>query len=68
MATDFELTRNEIVRAAYEDCRVAIDGEELSAEQLTKGIKKLNAILKHLQAHVETGRGLVICEKRQSGI
>lgn len=50
MATDFELTRNEIVRAAYEDCRVAIDGEELSAEQLTKGIKKLNAILKHLQA------------------
>lgn len=47
--TDFEQTRNEIVRSAYENCRVAIDGEELSAEQLTKGVRVLNRLLKHWQ-------------------
>lgn len=50
MATNFEQTRNEIVRAAYENCRVAIDGEDLSAELMTKGVRELNTLLKFWQA------------------
>lgn len=48
--TDFEQTRNDIVRAAYENCRVAIDGEELTAEQMKKGVRELNSLLKFWQA------------------
>lgn len=50
MTTDFELNRNEIIRAAYESCRVAMDGEDLTAEQMQKGVKLLNTIMKHWQA------------------
>lgn len=46
----FEQNRNEIIRSAYENCRVAIDGEELTAEQMQKGARTLNALIKHWQA------------------
>ena len=48
--TKFEQTRNEIVRAAYENCRVAIDGEELTAEQMQKGVRELKSLLKFWQS------------------
>ena len=50
MAKNFELTRNEIIRTAFENCRAAIDGEELSAENLQKGARALNTLLKFWQA------------------
>lgn len=50
MAKNFELTRNEIIRRAFENCRAAIDGEELSAENLIKGARVLNTLLKFWQA------------------
>ena len=46
----FEQTRNEIIRDAFESCRVGIDGEELTSEQMLKGARKLNALIKHWQA------------------
>lgn len=46
----FEKTRNDIIRDAYESCRVGIDGEELTSEQMQKGVRKLNALIKHWQA------------------
>lgn len=50
MAKNFELTRNEIIRSAFENCRAAIDGEELSAENLQKGARTLNTLLRFWQA------------------
>lgn len=50
MTTEFELNRNEIIRGAYETCRVGIDGEELTAEQMQKGARMLNTVIKYWQA------------------
>jgi hypothetical protein len=67
---NFEETRNEIVRAAYENCRVAIDGEELTAEQMKKGVRELNSLMKFWQAqgfHLwKLGEGWLFAKKGQA--
>lgn len=59
--SDSNLTRNELIDMAYEDLKVKAEGEPLSAEQLSIGIKKLNLIIrekdvagKHLWAIAST--------------
>lgn len=47
MATnDFNLTRDELIAMAYEDIKVKAEGEPLSADLLSTGIKKLNLIIR----------------------
>ena len=58
---DFNVTRNELIDLAYEDLKVKAEGEPLSADLLSTGIKKLNLIIrehdlagKHLWAIAST--------------
>ena len=58
---DFQVTRNELIELAYQDLKVLAEGETLSADLLTTGIKKLNLIMrehdlsgKHLWAIAST--------------
>ena len=58
---DFNVTRNELIEMAYQDLKVLAEGESLSADLLTTGIKKLNLIMrehdlsgKHLWAVAST--------------
>lgn len=44
--SDFNVTRNELIEMAYEDIKVKAEGESLTSEQLTMGIKKLNLIIR----------------------
>lgn len=46
----FEQTRNQIIRTAFEHIRVAIEGEDLTAEQMQKGAVALNSLMKFWQA------------------
>lgn len=43
---DFILTRNELIQLAFEKVGAISDGEVLSAEQIDKGVKLINGILK----------------------
>lgn len=43
---DFQVTRNELIDMAYEDLKVKAEGESLSADLLSTGIKKLNLIIR----------------------
>ena len=43
---DSNLTRDELISMAYEDIKVKAEGEPLSAELLSTGIKKLNLIIR----------------------
>ncbi len=52
---DFNLTRDELIAMAYEDIKVKAEGEPLSAELLSTGIKKLNLIIRE---HDVTGKHL----------
>lgn len=45
---NFVQTRNQIIRAALQKCRVAADGEEISAEMLESAQNSLNSIIKNL--------------------
>lgn len=43
---DFQVTRNELITMAYQDLKVLAEGETLSSELLTTGIKKLNLVMR----------------------
>jgi hypothetical protein len=43
---DFQVTRNELITMAYQDLKVLAEGETLSSDLLTTGIKKLNLIMR----------------------
>lgn len=45
---NFTQTRNQIIRGALQKCRVAADGEEISAEMLETAQNSLNSIIKNL--------------------
>ena len=47
---DSNLTRDELISMAYEDIKVKAEGEPLSAELLSTGIKKLNLIIREHDA------------------
>lgn len=64
--SDFQVTRNELIELAYSDIKVLAEGETLTADLLTTGIKKLNLIIrehdlagKHLWAISESSLTLV---------
>jgi hypothetical protein len=50
---DSNITRDELIAMAYEDIKVKAEGEPLSAELLSTGIKKLNLIIRE---HDVTGK------------
>ena len=68
MATnDFQVTRNELIDLAYQDLKVLAEGESLSADLLSTGIKKLNLIMrehdlagKHLWAIASTPTSITL--------
>ena len=47
-AYDFNLTRNQIVEMAYGNIGVLADGETLGSDLLTKGVQKLNLIVRKI--------------------
>ena len=50
-SVDFTLTRDELIRAAFEDVGVAIEGEDLQPEDIKVAQIALNAIIKAWQAY-----------------
>lgn len=49
MATnDFNMTRDDLISMAYQDIKVLAEGEQLSADLLITGIKKLNLIMREV--------------------
>lgn len=48
--TNFNQTRNEIIKAALLKCRVTAEGEDETAEMIKTGTRELNSIIKFWQA------------------
>lgn len=64
-SVDFSVNRNDIIRAAMEECGAIGDGEEILSGDLNIGISRLNLLVKQWQGHSDFARGMKVWSRKR---